>query len=116
MFGSVEDYTRRLVAHQRHLGEKILIFDAELDDRVVEVAKAIAAMELFGEEDPPADLFPFQGCDGKELRNLPKDDESLRAKAKDRWYVPDPNKVGDLEKLREGSLLKEFEECRASSQ
>jgi hypothetical protein len=52
----------------------------------------------------------------KELRNLPKDDESLRAKGKDRWYVPDPNKAGDLEKLRERSLLKEFEEYRASSQ
>ena len=36
--------------------------------------------------------------------------------AKDRWYVPDPNKAGDLEKLRERSLLKEFEEYRASNQ
>ena len=52
----------------------------------------------------------------KELRNLPKDDERLRAKGKDRWYVPDPNKAGDLEKLRERSLLKEFEEYRTSSQ
>jgi hypothetical protein len=41
----------------------------------------------------------------KELRNLPKDDEGLRAKGKDRRYVPDPNKVGDLEKLRERSLI-----------
>ncbi len=41
---------------------------------------------------------------------------SLRAKGKDRWYVPDPNKAGDLEKLRERSLLKEFEEYRTSSQ
>ena len=41
----------------------------------------------------------------------------LRA-AKDRWYVPDPNKAGDLEKLRERSLLKEFGEyvALASSQ
>ena len=52
----------------------------------------------------------------KELRNLSKDDESLRAKGKDRWYVPDPNKAGDLEKLRERSLLKEFEDYRTSSQ
>ncbi len=52
----------------------------------------------------------------KELRNLPKDDESLRAKGKDRWYVPDPNKAGDLEKLRERSLLKEFEDYRTSGQ
>jgi hypothetical protein len=40
----------------------------------------------------------------------------LITRAKDRWYVPDPNKAGDLEKLRERSLLKEFEEYRASSQ
>lgn len=29
--------------------------------------------------------------------------------AQDRWYVPDPNKVQDLEKKREKALLKEFE-------
>jgi hypothetical protein len=39
----------------------------------------------------------------------------LRLKAKDRWYVPDPNRTGDLEKLRENSLLREFEEyCNAA--
>lgn len=27
----------------------------------------------------------------------------------DRWYVPDPNKQSDLEKLRERGLLREFE-------
>jgi hypothetical protein len=43
------------------------------------------------------------------MRNLPKDDPGLVAKAKDRWYVPDPTKAGDLEKLREKALLKEFE-------
>ena len=48
----------------------------------------------------------------KELRNLPKDDPALVTKAGDRWYVPDPNKAGDLEKLREKALLKEFEEYK----
>jgi len=47
---------------------------------------------------------------------LPKDAPELRTKAKDRWYVPDPNKAGDLEKLCERSLLKEFEDYRMSSQ
>jgi len=37
---------------------------------------------------------------------------SLITRSKDRWYVPDPNKASDLEKLRERSLLKEFEEYR----
>ncbi|RJQ83731.1 MAG: DNA methylase [Desulfobacteraceae bacterium] len=41
--------------------------------------------------------------------------ELLRA-VKDRWYVPDPNKAGDLEKLRERTLLREFEEYRNSTQ
>jgi len=41
---------------------------------------------------------------------------SLITRSKDRWYVPDPNKAGDLEKLRERSLLKEFEEYRESNQ
>jgi hypothetical protein len=35
------------------------------------------------------------------------------AKAKDRWYVPDPNKAQDLEKKREKALLKEFETYKA---
>ncbi len=40
----------------------------------------------------------------------------LRAKAKNRWYVPDPNKAGDLEQLRESALLKEFEQYRTTKQ
>ena len=40
----------------------------------------------------------------------------LRTRAKARWYVPDPNKAGDLEKLRDRALLKDFEEYRTSSQ
>lgn len=43
-----------------------------------------------------------------EALRLRKDDPALRAKAKDRWYVPDPNKASDLEKLRERALLREF--------
>ena len=52
----------------------------------------------------------------KDLRNLEKDNLALKAKAKDRWYVPDPNKAGDLEKLRERTLMREFEEYRESKQ
>ena len=52
----------------------------------------------------------------KELRNLPKDDPALRAKAKDRWYVPDPRTAGDLDKLRARGLFREFDEYRDSTQ
>ncbi|TRZ77420.1 MAG: DNA methylase [Deltaproteobacteria bacterium] len=69
-----------------------------------------------GKGEVPNQIHSYLSTNFKELRNLPKDDESLRAKGKDRWYVPDPNKAGDLEKLRERSLLKEFEDYRASSQ
>lgn len=69
-----------------------------------------------GKGEVPNQIHSYLSTNFKELRNLPKDDERLRAKGKDRWYVPDPNKAGDLEKLRERSLLKEFEDYRTSSQ
>jgi hypothetical protein len=61
-----------------------------------------------GKGEVPNQIHSYLSTNFKELRKLPKDDESLRAKGKDRWYIPDPNKAGDLEKLRERSLMKEF--------
>ena len=61
-----------------------------------------------GSGEVPSQIHSYLSTNFKELRSLAKDDESLRAKAKDRWYVPDPNKAGDLEKLRERALLREF--------
>ena len=60
----------------------------------------------------PEQIHAYLSTNWKELRNLPKDDPTLVAKARDRWYVPDPNKAGDLEKLREKALRKEFEEYK----
>ena len=56
----------------------------------------------------PSQIHSYLSTNFKDLRNKPKDDPELRAKGKDRWYVPDPNKAADLEKLRERALLKEF--------
>ena len=64
----------------------------------------------------PSQLHSYLSTNFKELRGLAKDDPALRAKAKDRWYIPDPSKAGDLEKLRERALLREFEEYRQSKQ
>jgi len=64
----------------------------------------------------PSQIHSYLSSNFKGLRNLPKDDERLQAKGKDRWYVPDPNKAGDLEKIRERALLREFEEYRQSKQ
>lgn len=69
-----------------------------------------------GKEEVPSQVHSYLSSNFKELRNLPKDAPELRAKGKDRWYVPDPNKAGDIEKKREKALLKEFEEYRTSSQ
>ncbi len=60
----------------------------------------------------PEQIHAYLSTNWKELRNLSKSDPTLVAKARDRWYVPDPNKAGDLEKLREKALLKEFEEYK----
>ncbi len=64
----------------------------------------------------PSQIHSYLSTNFKELRNLPKDDPSLIAKAADRWYVPDPNKQIDLEKLREKSLLTEFETYKTAKE
>ncbi|MDD5322452.1 MAG: DNA methyltransferase [Methylococcales bacterium] len=68
-----------------------------------------------GKELVPEQIHAYLSTNWKELRNLPKDDTTLIAKACDRWYLPDPNKAGDLEKLREKALLKEFEEYKQAN-
>lgn len=60
----------------------------------------------------PDQIHSYLSTNWKDMRNLAKDDPALVAKAKGRWYVPDPNKAGDLEKLREKALLTEFEEYK----
>ncbi len=68
-----------------------------------------------GNDEVPSQIHGYLSSNYKELRNMPKDDLVLREKANDRWYVPDPNKAADLERLRERALLREFEEYRESS-
>lgn len=65
-----------------------------------------------GSADVPSQIHNYLSTNYHDLRNLEKSDPRLKAKAKDRWYVPDPNKAQDLEKKREKALLKEFEEYR----
>lgn len=67
-----------------------------------------------GKEEVPSQIHAYLSTNFKDLRGKPKDAAELRAKAKDRWYVPDPKKSGDLEKLRERELLKEFEGYRTN--
>ncbi len=65
-----------------------------------------------GNEDVPSPIHNYLSTNFKGLRKLGKGDLALRAKAKDRWYVPDHRKSGDLEKLRLRALLKEFDVYR----
>ena len=62
-----------------------------------------------GTGDVPSQIHSYLSTNHKDLRGLEKNDPRLIAKAKDRWYAPDPNKAQDLEKRREKALLKEFQ-------
>ena len=62
----------------------------------------------------PSQIHNYLSTNFHDLRNLEKTDPRLKAKAKDRWFVPDPNKAQDLEKKREKALLKEFDDYRTA--
>jgi hypothetical protein len=87
-------------------------------ERPLELSDLLAQnfLRYDGAGEVPTQIHSYLSTNFKELRNLPKEYLGLRAKAKDRWYVPDPNKAGDLERLRERALLREFEEYRQSMQ
>jgi DNA modification methylase len=69
-----------------------------------------------GEGDVPSQIHSYLSSNFHDLRNLEKDAIELRRKAKDRYYVPDPNKVPDVQKTREKALLREFEDYRDARQ
>ncbi|WP_303677157.1 DNA methyltransferase [Dehalococcoides mccartyi] len=64
----------------------------------------------------PSQIHAYLSTNFHEYRCLAKDNSLLKAKAKDRWYVPDPNKAIDLEKLRDRSLLREFQDYTQTTQ
>lgn len=66
-----------------------------------------------GTGEVPSQIHSYLSTNHKDLRGLEKNSPVLVAKAKDRWYVPDPNKAQDLEKKREKALLKEFDTYRS---
>ena len=87
-------------------------------EKPLELSELLRENFLFydGKGEVPSQIHSYLSSNFKELRNLEKDDPALKSKAKNRWYVPDPNKAGDLEKLRERALMREFEEYRESKQ
>ncbi|HDR7918701.1 DNA methyltransferase [Bacillus toyonensis] len=62
-----------------------------------------------GEETVPDQIASYLRRNYHEMRGLENRDDKLKTKAMNRWYVPDPNKQADLEKLREKTLIREFD-------
>lgn len=61
----------------------------------------------------PSQIHAYLSSNWKELRNLDKVDGVLLERARNRWFVPDPNKQQDVEARREKALLREFDIYKA---
>ncbi len=61
-----------------------------------------------GTSEVPSQIHSYLSTQFKELRNLPKDHAQLKAKAKNRWFVPDPKNLIQVEQQRNKKLLEEF--------
>ena len=87
-------------------------------ERSIELSELLAQNFLLydGAGTVPSQIHSYLSTNFKELRNLANDDPALRSKAINRWYVPDPRRAGDLDKMRDRTLLKEFDEYGASVQ
>ena len=87
-------------------------------EKALELSELLAEnfLRYDGEGEVPSQIHSYLSSNFKDLRNLAKDHPTLKAKSKDRWYLPDPNKAGDLEQLRERALMREFEQYRESKQ
>ncbi len=87
-------------------------------ERSLELSELLAQnfFHYDGAGEVPSQIHSYISTNFKELRSLPKDAPALRAKANNRWYVPDPRKAGDLERLRDNALLREFDQYRDNAQ
>jgi 16S rRNA G966 N2-methylase RsmD len=69
-----------------------------------------------GQDEVPSQIHRYLSTNFHDLRKLSKDAPALRAKARDRYYVPDPSKEADVQKSREKALLREFGDYRTANQ
>jgi hypothetical protein len=65
-------------------------------------------LKYTGDGEVPSQIHSYLSTNFKDLRGKEKDNPALKAKAKDRWYVPDPKKAIDVEAVREKRLMAEF--------
>ncbi len=70
-------------------------------------------LKFDGDGPVPSQIHRYLSSNWKELRNLEKDDRQLVDKARNRWFVPDPNKQQDVEARRDKALLREFDIYKA---
>ena len=98
------DFVRALGGWQRH--EQLLELSTLLEQNF---------LCYDGEGEVPCQIHGYLSSNYKDARNLPKDALDLQKRAKDRWYVPDVNRATDLERLRERTLLREFQTYREPS-
>ena len=98
------DFVRELGGWQRH--EQLLELSTLLEQNF---------LCYDGEGEVPCQIHGYLSSNYKDARKRPKDDSTLRKRARDRWYVPDVNKATDLERLRERTLLREFQTYREPS-
>jgi len=112
---------RELTSRPRSAQELTPVFMRELQswakhEQTIELRNLLRDnfLEYDGVPPVPSQIHRYLSTNFKELRNLSKEDPELVAKATGRWYVPDPNKALDLEKLRERALLREFEDYKTS--
>lgn len=83
-------------------------------EKTLELAQLLEENFLMydGKGEVPSQIHTYLSTNWHELRRLEACSTELQQKAMNRWYVPDPNKASDLEKIRDKSLLREFEEYR----
>lgn len=72
-------------------------------------------LQYDGDGPVPSQIHSYLSTNFANMRNKAKDAVELIAKASNRWYVPDPAKEDDIQRLRGRTLLKQFEEYRTSS-
>jgi len=91
------EFTKEIAGWQKH--ERTLELDELLEQNF---------LCFTGDGEVPSQIHGYLSSNYKELRGLIKTDKSLVSKAMNKWYVPDPRKEADLEKLRHKALMREF--------
>ena len=117
---SAIDWLRQLLDEKPQTRQDIhpkftqLLSGIKQGEELVELDKLLEQnfIKYNGESTVPPQIHSYLSSNFKEMRNLSKSDPLLIKKAKDRWYVPNPDREEDLHKLRERELLKQFDEYR----